>query len=134
MWGDDGKPLAVIEAKKTSVDPEVGQQQAKLYADCLEKMHGRRPVIFCTNGYEHWIWDDQMYPPRSVSGFLKKDELVLLHQRRGTRKVLSDVEIDETTVERFYQTRAIRRVNEAFEKDRQRKDNVCKTDTKSSPP
>ena len=52
LWGDDGKPLAVVEAKKTTVDPEVGQQQAKLYADCLEAMHGQRPVIFYTNGYK----------------------------------------------------------------------------------
>ena len=52
LWGDDGKPLAVVEAKKTTVDPAVGQQQAKLYADCLETMHGQRPVIFYTNGYE----------------------------------------------------------------------------------
>ena len=52
LWGDDGKPLAVVEAKKATVDPEVGQQQAKLYADCLEAMHGQRPVIFYTNGYQ----------------------------------------------------------------------------------
>ena len=121
LWGDDGKPLAVVEAKRTRKDARVGQQQARLYADCLEKMHGQRPVIFCTNGYEHWLWDDQMYPPRGVSGFLKKDELVLLHQRRGTRKVLDDVDVDEDIADRFYQTRAIRRINEAFERDRQRK-------------
>ena len=52
LWGDDGKPLAVVEAKKTTVDPAVGRQQAKLYADCLEAMHGQRPIIFYTNGYE----------------------------------------------------------------------------------
>lgn len=121
LWGDDGKPLAVVEAKRTKKDARVGQQQAKLYADCLEKMRGRRPVIFCTNGYQHWLWDDQMYPPRGTSGFLKKDELVLLHQRRGTRKILDDVNVDEDIAGRFYQTRAIRRVNEAFERDRQRK-------------
>lgn len=120
LWGDDGKPLAVIEAKRTRKDARVGQQQAKLYANCLETMHGRRPVIFLTNGYEHWFWDDQMYPPRAVSGFLKKDELVLLHQRRGTRKPLDSVDVDSTIADRFYQSRAIRRVNEAFERDRQR--------------
>src|SRR5690606_27120705 len=53
LWGDDGKPLAVIEAKRTKRDPRVGQQQARLYADCLEKEFGVRPVIFYTNGYEH---------------------------------------------------------------------------------
>ena len=75
LWGDDGKPLAVVEAKETTVDPEVGQQQAKLYADCLAEMHGQRPVIFYTNGYRTYLWDDLAYPPRPVAGFYKKDEL-----------------------------------------------------------
>ena len=78
LWGDDGKPLAVVEAKKTTIDPEVGQQQAKLYADCLEEMHGQRPVIFYTNGYKTCLWDDLTYPPRAVAGFYKKDELASL--------------------------------------------------------
>lgn len=56
-------------AKRTRRNPQVGQQQAKLYADCLEAKFGTRPVIFYTNGYEHWIWDDAQYPPRKVSGF-----------------------------------------------------------------
>lgn len=121
LWGDDGKPLAVIEAKRTKRDPRVGQQQAKLYADCLEKEFGVRPVIFYTNGYEHYLWDDAAYPPRAVQGFLKKDELVLLHQRRSNRRSLATIDIDNSIVERYYQTRAIRRVGEVFEKDHQRK-------------
>ena len=63
--------------------PPIGQQQAKLYADCLEQQFGQRPVIFYTNGYEHWLWDDLAYPPRAVQGFYKKDELELLIQRRA---------------------------------------------------
>ncbi len=121
LWGDDLKPLAVIEAKRTKRDPRVGQQQAKLYADCLEAEFGVRPIIFYTNGYEHWLWDDQQYPPRQVQGFLKKDELVLLHQRRASRRALSTIAVDEAIVERYYQTRAIRRVGEAFERDHERK-------------
>lgn len=121
LWGDDGKPLAVIEAKRSKKDSRTGQQQAKLYADCLEAQFGRRPIMFTTNGYEHWMWDDAQYPPRSVSGFLKKDELELLHQRRGNVKRLGEVEIDEDIAGRFYQQRAIRRVGEAFEKHAQRK-------------
>ena len=61
LWGADGKPLALVEAKKTTVDPEVGKQQAKLYADCLEKMHGQRPIIFYTNGFRTDLWDDRFY-------------------------------------------------------------------------
>lgn len=121
LWGLDGKPLGLVEAKRTKKDSRTGQQQAKLYADCLEQKYGQRPVIFTTNGYEHWIWDDLRYPPRKVSGFLKRDELELLHQRRGNRKVLEDVSVDEAIAGRFYQQRAIRRVGESFEKDRQRK-------------
>lgn len=121
LWGADGKPLAVIEAKRTKKDAIIGQQQAKLYADCLEAAHGRRPVIFCTNGYDHWIWDDLHYPPRPVSGFLKRDELELLIQRRATVKPLDQVPVDQAIVERPYQIRAIRRTGEAFEKDRTRK-------------
>ena len=82
LWGDDGKPLALVEAKKTSKDPIIGQQQAKLYADCLEKEFSRRPVIYYSNGYEHWFWDDTNYPSRPVQGFHSKDELELMMQRR----------------------------------------------------
>ena len=85
LWGDDGKPLAVVEAKRTRKSAQIGQQQAKLYADCLEAQFGRRPVIFYSNGYEHWLWDDANYPPRPVQGFYKKDELELMIQRRQSR-------------------------------------------------
>jgi type I restriction enzyme R subunit len=121
LWGDDGQPLALVEAKRTKKDARTGQQQAKLYADCLEKAHGVRPVIFYTNGYEHWLWDDTAYPPRGVQGFLKKDELALMHQRRQSRKSLTSVPIDTKIAGRYYQTRAITRIGEAFERDHQRK-------------
>lgn len=121
LWGDDGKPLGLVEAKRTRRDARVGQQQAKLYADCLERQFGRRPVIFYSNGYEHWLWDDTNYPPRAVQGFYKKAELELLIQRRATRKPLAAAEISPIIVERFYQTRGIRRIAEAFERDHDRK-------------
>jgi len=121
LWGDDGKPLGLIEAKRTKRSPQEGEHQAKLYADCLETMFGQRPVIFYSNGYEHWIWDDQNYPPRQVQGFYKKAELELLIQRRSTRRSLQDASINDTIVERFYQTRAIRKIGESFEKDHERK-------------
>ena len=121
LWGDDGKPLALVEAKRTRRDARVGQQQAKLYADCLEARFGQRPVIFYSNGYDHWLWDDQMYPPRQVQGFYKKAEIELVIQRRSTRKSLAAAEINEDIVERYYQTRSIRRIGEAFERDRDRK-------------
>jgi len=121
LWGDDGRPLALIEAKRTKRDPREGQQQAKLYADCLETQFGRRPVIFYSNGYEHWLWDDVFYPPRSIQGFYQKSELELLLQRRTTRRQLVNSPIDESIAGRYYQTRSIRRVAEAFERDHERK-------------
>jgi type I restriction enzyme R subunit len=121
LWSDDGKPLGLVEAKRTRRDARVGQQQAKLYVDCLEQHFGRRPVIFYSNGYEHWVWDDQRYPPRRVQGFYKKAELELLIQRRETRRSLAEGAINSAIVERHYQTRAIRRIAEAFEHDYDRK-------------
>jgi type I restriction enzyme R subunit len=121
LWGDDGKPLGLVEAKRTKRSPLEGQQQAKLYADCLERQFGQRPVIFGSNGYEHWIWDDLKYPRRIVQGFLKKNELELLIQRRTIRQPLASAVINPAIVERYYQTRAIRRVTEAFETDHDRR-------------
>ena len=121
LWGDDGKPLGLVEAKRTKRDARVGQQQARLYADCLEERFGQRPIIFYSNGYEHWIWDDRNYPPRSVQGFYKKDELERLIQRRSTRTPMGNAPVNKEIVERFYQERAIRRIGDSFEKDHERK-------------
>ena len=121
LWGDDGRPLGLVEAKRTRRDARVGQQQAKLYADCLEQQFGQRPIIFYSNGYEHWIWDDAHYPPRRAQGFYKKAELELLIQRRETRRTPAEALINSAIVERHYQTRAIRRIAEAFERDHDRK-------------
>ena len=121
LWGDDGKPLGLVEAKRARRDARVGQQQAKLYADCLERQFGQRPIIFYSNGYEHWLWDDTNYPPRAVQGFYKKTELELLIQRRSTRKPLATAEVNPAIVERYYQTRGIRRIAEALERDHDRK-------------
>lgn len=116
LWDDNGNPLAVIEAKKTSVDPERGRQQAKLYADGLEKAHGHRPVIFYTNGYDIWMWDDVLgYPPRKVFGYYSKDSLqYLVNFQRGARKPLNSLEPNVAIVNRLYQIEAIKRVSERF--------------------
>ena len=121
LWGDDGKPLALIEAKRTRRDARVGQQQAKLYADCLENRYGQRPVIFYSNGYQHWLWDDASAPPRAVQGFFKKSELEWLVQRRSRRMPLAEATINAEIVGRHYQTRAVRRIAETFETHKQRK-------------
>ena len=120
LWGDDGKPLGVVEAKKTMVSPKKGRQQAKLYADCLEKMHGQRPIIFYTNGYQTFLWDDLAYPPRQVAGFYKKDELASLIVRRGQRKPIDVKEVNDSIVERYYQKRAIGSIAEQLTQSHRR--------------
>ncbi|MGW1817103.1 DEAD/DEAH box helicase family protein [Streptomyces sp. NPDC002125] len=117
LWDNDGKPLAVVEAKRTTKDPRVGQHQAKLYADALAKQFGQRPVIFYTNGYHTYIWDDLNYPPRDIQGFYTKEELRLLVQRRAGRQNLAKLPINDQIAGRAYQSHAIRRVAEAFESD-----------------
>lgn len=119
LWGDDGKPLAVVEAKKTQRDARDGQQQAKLYADALEAQFNRRPVIFYTNGYETYLWDDGLgYPPRQVQGFFTKDELFWHVRQRAGRLSLTATPVNEKIAGRPYQLRAIKRVGETFERDR----------------
>jgi type I restriction enzyme, R subunit len=120
LWGDDDKPLAVVEAKRTSHDATDGQHQARLYADRLEAQFGRRPVVFYTNGYRHYIWDHPDYPPREIQGFYTKAELDLLIQRRTSKQPLAKLAINEEIAGRYYQTRAIRRIASAFEQDKQR--------------
>lgn len=106
------------EAKRTRKDPAAGKHQAKLYADCLEKRFNQRPVIFYSNGYQHWIWDDVNYPPREIQGFLKKYELERLIWRRQNQKSLSSIKINTNIVERSYQIEAINRITEKFDKDK----------------
>ncbi|WP_353650054.1 DEAD/DEAH box helicase family protein [Nakamurella sp. A5-74] len=117
LWGADGLPLAVVEAKRTTKSALHGQQQAKLYADCLEQQFGRRPIVFYTNGYQHWLWDDKGgYPPREIQGFYTRDELDLLIQRRTTRLPLSTGIVDAAVAGRPYQVRAIKAVGDAFDR------------------
>jgi len=115
LWGDDGKPLAVVEAKRTKRDPRVGQHQAKLYADCLEIEFGQRPVIFYSNGFRSWMWDDVNYAPREVFGFYTKDEMQMLIQRRSSQKKLVEQIINNDITDRPYQHEAIRSVCEALD-------------------
>ena len=115
LFGKNGLPLAVVEAKRTSVDSKVGQNQAKLYADCLEQEYHQRPVIYYTNGFEIYMWDDVNYPPRKVSGFYTQDELQLLVNRRENRQSLEHIFVNDKITNREYQLEAIKSVCEAFD-------------------
>lgn len=123
LWGADGKPLAVVEAKRATIEPHLGRQQAKLYADCLQQMHGQRPLMYYTNGYQIWFWDDASYPPRMVQGYHNQDELQRMVDRRTLVTPLAEVGVDSAIAGqgRPYQVQAIRSVCEQFEQHKQRK-------------
>ena len=110
LFGKDGLPLAVMEAKRSSKDPNIGRKQAVLYADCLERRFGRRPMMFTTNGFETYFWDDRSGPQRKVSGIFSKDDLQKLMNRREERQNLDDIPIDDKITDRYYQKEAIRAV------------------------
>ena len=121
LYDDALKPLAVIEAKKTCVDVATGRQQAKLYADILEKQHGRRPIIFLTNGFDTRIWDDRYYPEREVASVYSKRDLEKLFALRQTRDDLQHITVDKQIAGRYYQDAAIRKVCESFAQKNRRK-------------
>jgi len=110
LWGKDGTPIALIEAKRTFKDARKGTHQAWLYANCIEQMTGHRPIIFNTNGYEYFIWDDKNSPQRPVSSVFSRDDIQRIFNRRLSRKDLSEIEIDDKITDRYYQKQAIRAV------------------------
>lgn len=116
LFGKDGAPLAVVEAKKTTKDPNVGKQQAVLYADCLERKFNRRPFIFYTNGFETFFWDDNQYAPRSVSMIFAMADLQKLMDRRNLLCDLNSVKINTEISGRPYQMKAIRSICAEMEK------------------
>lgn len=117
LWGADHLPLAVVEAKKASVDPGVGSQQAKLYADCLQNQYNQRPLIFTTNGFEIFYTNDyEDFPRREVAGFLTQEELQLEVDRRNMRIPLDGIEIKDAITNRPYQKEAVMAVCDAIKK------------------
>lgn len=110
LFGKDGLPLAVVEAKRTSKDPNAGRKQACIYADCLERKFGRRPMMFTTNGFDTYFWDDQSSPQRKVSDVFSKDDLQKLTNRRLVRRALQNIPIDDRITDRYYQKEAVRAV------------------------
>lgn len=114
LFGDDGRPLAVIEAKRTSVDPIAGSQQAKLYAEALERRYGVLPVIYYTNGYKIHFIDGLGYPPRELASFHSKADLEVIHSRRHSSLEISDFSINPDISDRYYQIRAVKSIGEWF--------------------
>lgn len=120
LYDDCGKPLAVIEAKRTCKDVAVGRQQAKLYADLLEKKYGRRPVIFLTNGFDTRITDN-LYPERKCAAIYSKRDLEKLFNLQTMRTSLKHISVDQNIAGRYYQEAAIKAVCDSFDKRNRRK-------------
>ena len=120
LYDDTHKPLAIIEAKRTCVDVSKGRQQAKLYADILEKKHGRRPAIFLTNGFETRL-DDGAYPERKVATIYSKRDLEKMFNLRSMRTSLKNVMVNKTIAGRYYQESAIKAVCDSFGRRNRRK-------------
>jgi type I restriction enzyme, R subunit len=115
LYGDDGKPLAVVEAKKTAKSAQEGAEQARMYATCMEKETGVRPVVFFTNGNDIFLWDDvQGYAYRKIYGFYSQDSLEYLVHQRTAKRPLEHVAPDQNIAGRMYQLEAIKRVTERF--------------------
>lgn len=115
LYGNNGLPLAVIEAKRTGVNAEAGSQQAKLYADCLEEQYTQRPFLFTTNGFETYFTDDYNdHPRRKVSGIFSKQSLQLRMDRRISQKQLEDISINNKITDRPYQKEAVIAVCDAI--------------------
>ncbi|MCK9315579.1 MAG: DEAD/DEAH box helicase family protein [Verrucomicrobia bacterium] len=120
LLADNGRPLAVIEAKRTSCSVEKGRQQAVLYANFLEKKFGLRPVMFMTNGYETRMWDDKHYPERMVSGIYSKRDLEKYFNTVKERAPLKGARISDAISGRYYQKEAIQAVCDAFDGNRRK--------------
>ena len=114
LYDDNNNPIAIIEAKKTYKDVKEGKEQARQYANALEKMTGFRPLIFYTNGFNIFLWDDVLYPERKIYGFFSKDDVESRLFQRSNRKLLENVEINIDTISRDYQFMALRNTYESF--------------------
>lgn len=120
LYDDAGKPLAVIEAKRTCKDVAIGRQQAKLYADILEKKYGRRPVIFLTNGFDTRITDN-LYPERKCASIYSKRDLEKLFNLQTMRTSLKHIMVNKNIAGRYYQEGAVKAVCDAFDTRNRRK-------------
>lgn len=113
LLGKDGKPLAILEAKRTAYDAQKGLQQARLYAQCLEREFGYKPPIFLSNGFETYFLDDDVSPMRRVGGIFSQDDLQKIMNRRGATVLPSSIAVNTAIAgggKRYYQTEAIKRV------------------------
>jgi type I restriction enzyme, R subunit len=115
-----GRPLAIVEAKRSSRDALEGERQAADYADALRAKHGTDPFMFLANGNEIWFWHRKLYPPRKVSGFYTEDDLVRLAHLDKFGQSLSGAMPLESIIDRAYQIEAVKTIAERIEDAKRR--------------
>lgn len=120
LYDNSHRPMAVVEAKCTCIDVTKGRQQAKLYADILEKQHKRRPVVFLTNGFETHIIDNK-YPERKVAVIYSKRDLEKLFNLQTMRTSIKNINVNKNIAGRYYQEAAIKATCDSFDRRNRRK-------------
>ena len=95
LYDDNGDALAVIEAKKTSVNPTLGLEQARQYAAALAEDPAKRPIIFLTNGYDIFLYDEALGRRKArLWGIPSPDSLKYRMFHRQNRKELTKMELN----------------------------------------
>ncbi|MGB3590304.1 MAG: DEAD/DEAH box helicase family protein [Nonlabens sp.] len=118
LFNKQGKVLAIVEAKSTSKDSRIGQEQAKQYCLNIEQQTGFLPFCLYTNGIDIYFWNIGQYPPKKIISFPTRNDLEKLEQIRRRKKSLATELINVDTAGRDYQIAAIRSVFEALEQKR----------------
>lgn len=119
LLGRNGKPLAVVEAKKSSSNAELGREQAKQCCYNIQERHGGDlPFCFYTNGHEIFFWNLGEAPPQKVHGFPTRQDLDRLLFIRKNKKHLGDELINTAIAGRDFQLKAIGSVMDGIERKR----------------
>lgn len=117
----NGEIIALVEAKRQSRSPQTAREQAKLYAERIERNQSFRPFVFLSNGVEIWFWDTEEETPREVAGFFSREDLERMLFIKQHKLALADASINPDISGRLYQQEAIRRVSKAFDVDKKRR-------------
>lgn len=120
LYGDSGTPLAIIEARKTSKDHQAGQKQAQDYADYFEVEVGFRPIIFYTDGFEYYLWDEENDDERILSGIYTKDELEWFIDKQNNKQSLNNAHMGDQISNRYYQKMALNAICQTFEQGKRK--------------
>ena len=111
-----GRPMAVVEAKRASVEPIAAQDQGRHYAELLGV-----PFVFLSNGDEVRFLDrDADAHAREIATFYSQEDLERRIAARAIRRALVDVPIDRQIVDRSYQIDCIETLSDEVTRGRRK--------------